>query len=320
VLEKLLTGADIVIHSVRTEAAARIGLGYERLKQINPRLVVCHGKGYLDEGLYGGRPAYDDVIQAESGFASLQSVVANEPRFVPSIVADKITATQVAYAAVVALFHREKTGNGQYVEIPMFETLAAFNMHEHLWGQTFVPALAPTGYTPITSSSRRPFKTADGYLCVLPIQDIHWKSLCAILGESELANDARYATYLARQANQHDYWTLIGSLVARLTTAEWVAALTKADIPFGHVNTTEDLLTDPHLQSVGFWEIHEHPSEGTIRMAGIPFRMSESPPSIRRTAPRLGEHTLEVARELGYSEADISRLQAKGAFGSGPAA
>jgi crotonobetainyl-CoA:carnitine CoA-transferase CaiB-like acyl-CoA transferase len=316
VLERLIKGADILIHSVRTQAAERVGLGYERLQAINPRLVVCHGKGYLDEGLYAGQPAYDDVIQAASGVAMLQSFVAGEPRYVPTVMADKITALQVAFAALAALSHRDRTGEGQYVEIPMFETLTAFNLLEHLWGQTFIPPLSPTGYTSLTTSARRPFQTMDGeYLCVVPVQDHHWQGFCDAAGDSGLASDPRYSTYLARQADQAGYYTLVGELIKKRSTAEWTEALTDAGVPFSRVNSTEDLLTDQHLESVRFWETHMHSTEGSIRMAGIPFRMSKSPPSIRRLAPNLGEHTFEVAKELGYGISEIRQLESVGAFG-----
>lgn len=299
VLEALVRGSDVVLHSIRAPAAARLGLSYQRLSALNPAIILCRVGGYGEEGVDAGKPAYDDVAQAVSGLAALQSVVSGEPRYVPSIIADKVTAMQAAYAISLAICHRLRTGEGQEIRVPMFETLVAFNLTEHLWGETFVPPLAKMGYPPVSTAARRPFKTLDGYLCVLPYTDQHWARFCEVVGDPALTADARFATHAARQADQVGFWNEVGRRVSVRSTADWIESLTRADVPFGKVNSLDDLLHDPHLETVGFWETREHPSEGKLRVMANPIGLSASPPSIRRLPPRLGEHSDEIRRELG---------------------
>ena len=311
-LRRLVARADVVLHSIRTASAEKLGLSYEALAQINPRVVVCHVKGYSDHGAYGGQPAYDDVVQANSGLAMLQAVVAGQPRYIPSIMADKVAAVHAAYAVLAALLHRERTGRGQQVNVPMMETMVAFNTIEHLWGAAFVPPLAPMGYVPVSTAARRPFKTRDGYLCVLPYTDAHWARFCDVVGDPALTADARWATHAARQRDQTGFWSEVGERVAQRTTQAWIDALGAADVPFGRVNSLDDLLTDPHLESIGFWQTMEHPTEGPLRVAQPPLDYSDSPAAVRCLAPRLGQDTADVLRELGLADAEIERLDRDG--------
>ena len=316
VFESLVRQSDVVLHSIRTDAATRLGLDWARLKALNPALVLCHVTGFADDGLYGGKPAYDDVAQATSGLAILQAAVAGEPRYVPSILGDKITGVHAAFAVVAALCHRNRTGEGQEVSVPMFESMVAFNLIEHLWGETFVPPLAGMGYPPVSAASRRPFRTADGaYMCVLPYTDQHWNRLCAAIGDPELTANPRFSTHAARQADQPGFWQEVGVQVARKTRAEWVELLTRADVPFGNVNTLPELLDEPHLDSVDFWEVREHPTEGRLRVSKNPIDMPASPTSVRRLPPRLGEHGQEILQELGFDAARIDALIDAGAVG-----
>jgi crotonobetainyl-CoA:carnitine CoA-transferase CaiB-like acyl-CoA transferase len=311
-LKKLIAKSDVVLHSIRKNSAEKLGLSYETLSAINPRIILAHAKGYSDDGLNAGMAAYDDVMQAVSGLASLQAVVAGEPRYIPTIVADKITAVHTAYGISMALLHRERTGRGQQVDIPMMETMVAFNTVEHLWGATFVPGLAGTGYVPISTAARRPFKSKDGYVCVLPYTDDNWASFCRIVGDPALTEDPRYKTHAARQKDQQGFWNEVGRRVLERTSDEWIAALNAADVPVGRVNSLDDLLTDPHLESVGFWQTMTHPTEGALRVPQPPLGFSDSPASIRRLQPNLGQHTEEVLREIGLSADEIARLDAEG--------
>jgi len=316
-LYKLVQESDVFLHSIRSSAAKRLKIAYEDIRAVNPRTVYCHVKGYSDEGLLGGNPAYDDVGQAQSGLAMLQKAISDEPRYVPSILADKIVALHAAYGILAALVGRGHTGEGQAVDVPMFETMAAFNVVEHLWGETFVPPLGPTGYVPVSTGSRRPFKTRDGkYLCVLPYNEGHWRRFCEAVGDPELTQDPRFSTFAARQSDQPGFWAEVGRRVAQRDHADWVRLLRDGDIPFGLVNSIGDLLHDEHLESVHFWQMAEHPTEGTIRMPTNPVRMSASPVMQHRPPPLLGEHTVQILHEFGYSDADIATLAKKDAFGS----
>ena len=302
ILGAMTRKCDVLLHSIRTASAARLGLSYDTLAVHNPRLVYCHVKGFSDLGAYAGRPAYDDIVQALSGLAMLQTIVAGEPRYVPSIIADKITAVHAAYAIVLALFARERTGHGQAVGVPMLETMVAFNSSEHLAGCVFDPPAGKMGYEPLRQGLRRPFKTLDGWLCVLPYTDTNWRRFFELAARPDLAADPRFTTQLARQ--QHLALALgeLAQQLATRTSAEWSALLLAADIPFAPVNKLDDLLNDPHLTSVDFWKRLEHPTEGWLRLPANPIEMSATPPSIRRLPPRLGEHTAEVLREFGVAD------------------
>lgn len=310
-LGRLASRTDVVLHSIRTEAAARIGLAYRELAACNPRLIYCHVRGFADDGPYGGRPAYDDIIQALSGLAMLQTIAAGEPRYVPSIIADKVTAVHAAYAIALALFHRERTGRGQEVAVPMLETMAAFNLQEHLGGSVFDPVVGRMGYEPIRAGMRRPFPTKDGYLCFLPYNDLHWARFFERTGRADLAADPDFSTMRGRQANLGRVWDEVGREVVRRTSAEWMDLLAGTDIPNAVLNDLEDLLDDPHLVATGFWQKFEHPTEGTLRLPANPIAMPDSPPRISRLPPRLGEHTAEVLGEFGFREEEVKALTSR---------
>jgi formyl-CoA transferase len=285
-------------------------LDYETLAQLNPRLVYCHVTGYSDEGAYAGRPAYDDIGQAATGLAQLQTAVAGQPRFMPSIFADKIGALHAGIGILAAIAHRAASGQGQQVEVPMFESLVAFNMAEHQWGYCFDPPIGPMGYQPVSTAARRPYKTKDGYLALLPYSDANWRSLFELAGEPQIMDDPRFNTFSARQKHFREVWDEVERQAARKTNAEWLSLLSKADIPFSVVNTLEDLTRDPHLESVGFWTIADHPTEGSLRFAASPVDLRASPMRMTRMQPRLGEHSAEILRECGYDELSIENLTA----------
>ncbi|RYZ13412.1 MAG: CoA transferase [Comamonadaceae bacterium] len=312
VLQRLVAGCDVLIHSVRTAPARKLGLDYAQLREINPRLVYCHVKGYSDQGAYAGQPAFDDTMQAESGLAMLQSVVAGEPRYVPSSIVDKICAIHAAYAVVLALFERMHSGEGQEIELPMFETITAFNLTEHLWGEAFQPPRGAMGYDSVRRGVRKPYPTQDGYIAFLPYSDLHWHKFFRLVGRAELVEDPRFATFPARLKNYDDVFGFVRDTLRHRTTAEWVQLFADQDIPMAAVNRIEDMLDHPHLESVGFWQSIEHPTEGMLRMASNPIGLKRTPPSIRRLAPRLGEHTREVLREFEFAPDEVDRLLALG--------
>ena len=312
ILQSLASKTDVLLHSMRTPAANRLGLDYANLSQQHQRLIYCHVAGYGNDGLYAGRPAYDDIIQAASGLATLQTVIAGQPRFIPTIIADKISGLHAAYAIMAALMQRSQTGLGQHVDVSMFETMAAFNMMEHQWGHAFEPPIGPMGYEPVSTAARRPYKTLDGFLALLPYNDSHWNRFFELAGESQIMQDPRFATFAARQKNVQLVWNEIEKQIARKTNAQWLELLTPEDIPFSVVNSLEDLVNDPHFKSVDFWQIHQHPSEGSLRMARVPIQMSGARTDFKRLQPLLGEHSKEILQELGFDDSRISHWTAAG--------
>jgi crotonobetainyl-CoA:carnitine CoA-transferase CaiB-like acyl-CoA transferase len=317
-LLRLAATADVLVHNFRPGPAARLGLEYEAFRAVNSRLVYCATYGFRARGPYGHKPAYDDVIQAAAGLASLQAPLVGEPRYVPTIVADKTSSLAVLSAVLAALFHRERTGEGQAIEVPMFETLVAYVMVEHLYGETFVPPLETAGYKRILNRWRRPFRTKDGFLAVIPYTDAHWQTFFAIAGRPDLLADPRFTTLESRLAHIEALYEEVGQIVATRSSAEWLEALDRANVPAMIVNTLETLLTDPQLEATGFWQIVDHPSEGRLRVPAIPTTYSRTPGEIRRLPPRLGEHSVEVLREAGFGEAEIGAMMASGVTSAAP--
>jgi len=312
VLDRLVAQSDVLLHSLRTPAANKLGLDYTLLANKHPSLIFCHVTGYAEHGPYSGRPTYDDIIQAASGLARLQAIVAGEPRFMPTIVADKISGVHAAYAIVLALMHRLRTGEGQQVDVSMFETLAAFNMMEHQWGHAFEPPIAPMGYEPVAKAVRRPYRTRDGHLALLPYTDAHWQRFFVVAGAPQVMSDPRFSSFAARQRHFREVWDEVERQVALKTNSEWLALLASEDIPFSVVNSLEDLVADPHLHAIGFWSIEEHPTEGLLRVPMNPLRLSASPPAVRRLPPGLGEHSREILRECGFDADTITRFTEPG--------
>jgi len=316
---RLARTADVLVHNLRPSAMARLGLEYPAVRGVNPRIVFCGAYGYARRGPWGDRPAYDDSIQSASGLAALQATLTGEPRYVPTILADKTTALSVVSAVTAALYRRERTGTGQEIEVPMFETLVSFVMAEHLFGRTFEPSEGPAGYTRLLSAHRRPYRTRDGYLAVLPYLDEHWRSFCACAERPALAADPRFATLGARQAAIDTVYAEIARVMPERSTADWLARLEAVNVPATPVQSLDDLLSHEQLTAIGFWHLADHPTEGQLRMPGLPTSFSESPGSIRRLPPRLGEHSREVLREAGYLDAQIDRLVEAGVTREPPA-
>ena len=313
VLHRLAEKADVLLHNYRPQAARRLGMSYDRFRAINPGIVYVGTYGFRAAGPYGNKPAYDDVIQAASGVASLQAALAGEPRYVPTIVADKTSSMTVLAAVLAALYHKARTGEGQEVEVPMLESMAAWVMVEHLYGETFVPPLESVGYKRVLNRYRRPFRTKDGYLAILPYTDQNWRDFFALAGRSDLLGDPRFSTLASRLRHIELLYEELAKIATTRTNAEWLDELDRRNIPGMVVNTLESLLRDPHLEATGFWQTLEHPSEGMLRLPGLAAAYSKTPGSIRRLPPRLGEHTTEILRETGFSGAEIEGLLASGA-------
>jgi crotonobetainyl-CoA:carnitine CoA-transferase CaiB-like acyl-CoA transferase len=312
-LLKLTAGADVLLHNYRPQAARRLGMSYETFRAINPGIVYVGTYGFRATGPYGEKPAYDDIIQAASGIAATQASITGEPRYVPTIVADKTSSMTVLVAVLAALHHKARTGEGQEVEVPMFESMAAWVMVEHLYGESHVPATDTIGYKRILNRYRRPFKTKDGYLAILPYTDQNWRDFFTLAGRQDLLDDPRYKTLGTRLKHIETLYEELGKIATTRTNAEWLTELDRRNIPGMIVNSLESLLRDPHLEATGFWQVMEHPTEGTLRLPGIPAAYSRTPASIRRLPPRLGEHSEEILREAGLSVDEIAAMRASGA-------
>lgn len=299
----LVQSADLLIHNMRPAAMERLGLSYEQLRPVAPRLVYCVISGYGAEGRYAGRAAYDDIVQGMSGLAWLQGHVnETDPTYMATAIADKTVALMAASAALAALLNRDRTGQGQLVDVPMFETLAGYALAEQLGGRAYHPPIGETGYPRMRSTHRRPYRTLDGYVCVAVYTSDHWEAFLKHVGRSDLLNDPRYATAAGRSAHTDDLYAVVRAEMLRDTSEAWLETLHELDIPAGPLRSLDELFDDPHLVDSGFFQVFDHPTEGevvglrnAVRFTGTPL----STPRDMRHAPVLGEHTAELLIELG---------------------
>jgi len=312
-LWRLIDTADVFVHSVRPQAMERLGFGTDAVCARNPRIIYCGIHGFRMDGPYAGRPAYDDVIQGLSGSADLMARLVGEPRYMPTIMADKTCGLVTVNAVLAALLEREKSGKGQFVEIPMFETMVAFNMADHIFGHTFDPPEGPMGYSRVLTPSRRPYKTTDGYICLLAYTDIQWVRFWEEVGQPDLKDDPRFDSLSSRADNIEAVYSLAGEFIATRSTRDWLDTLERLEIPCGEITEIEDIPNDPHMQAVGFFRKEQHPTEGAITVPDTPVQFSRTPASIDRLQPKLGEHSAEILREAGVSDADIETMRASGA-------
>jgi crotonobetainyl-CoA:carnitine CoA-transferase CaiB-like acyl-CoA transferase len=312
---KLSATADVFVHNIRPAAMRRLKLSAEDLLGLNPRLVYASLHGFGETGPYAGRPAYDDLIQGLTALPALTGAMTGEPRYAPSVIADRIVGLNAVHAILAALLHRDRTGEGQAIEIPMFETMATFVLGDHMGGRTYEPAIAPPGYPRMLAADRRPYRTSDGYLCALVYTDKQWDAFFGALGrEAQASRDPRTKDMATRTVNYGHVYKWFADLLQTRTTAEWMALFEKADIPYGAMNDLDDLIDDPHLAAVGLLKDIDHPTEGPLHIAGPAGTWGRTPPSVRTPAPRPGEHGAQILREAGYSDSEISDLAGKGAL------
>jgi len=312
-LLEIAKDVDVVIHNNRPQVMTKLGLTYEDFKAVNDRIIYCGSYGYGKAGPYGAKGALDDSIQAAGGVAVLNEMVLGEPRYLPTVISDKTTAMAVAYAVSAALFHRERHGEGQEIEVPMFEQTVYFVMAEHLWGMSFEPPIGTPGYERLMSYHRKPYKTKDGYIAILPYMDSHWEIFCRKAGREDLLEDPRFTTLADRVGNIDDTYQETAKTMATRTTGEWIELFGDTSVPTIIMNTLESLKDDPHLNAVDFWQEADHPTEGRIRMTRFPVNFSATPADVRRHAPRLGEHSVEILKEAGLDQSAIDALLESGA-------
>ena len=308
-LWSLIEGADVFVHNMRAKKIKALGFGPDPVRARNNQIVYAGLHGYLEEGPYGDRPAYDDVIQGQAGIAGTFQVRDGEPAVVPSIMADKTAALMAVNGILAAVIKRARTGTGSYVEMGMFEALSGFNLVEHQYGGTFIPEdELGRGYPRMLARDRRPFQTRDGYLCMMAYTDAQWRRFWDLVGKPDVGGDVRFEKMAARAKNIIELYRLATQEFPARTTAEWLTALAEAEIPAGPVNSLDDLRRDAHLVAIDFYREIEHPSEGRLEVPDTPYRLDGDRLRLQRGAPRLGEHTAEVLRAAGVGEAEIEAL------------
>lgn len=314
VLRRLIPDADVLITNFRPAALDRLGFGYEACRALNPGLVYAVGTGFGQDGPWAARPAIDEIAQAASGFGAAIGTD-EEPAFVPSLIADKLCGVALAGAVAAALVHRERTGQGQMVEVPMIETFAAFNSIEMLGGHAFDPPIGPTGYPRVRG--RGAIRTSDGWITMFPYSAKDVTAFFTAAGRPEWLAEFDTDDPVARSNQANRIQARIAEIGPSRTNAEWEELLERLDIPHASVATMAEIADQPHLREVGLFSQHDHPSEGRITQVRPVARFSETPLAIRRLPPRLGEHSREVLAEAGYSAAEIDGLLASGAIGDG---
>ena len=299
IVKQLTLAADVLVFNVRPASMRKLGLGYEGLKTSHPKLIYCGVFGFSEAGPYAGRPAFDDIIQAMSGLADLQGRGRDEPpTYVSSIIADKITGLSAVGAILAALYERQRSGLGQSIEIPMFETMVGFNLMEHMGGATFGVPGQDMAYGRAISPHRKPFRTADGFIGLLPYTSAQWQRFFELAGQPNVMQDAKFATPQERAKHIGALYEMLEAIIPSRTSAQWLALFADNDIPAAPANRLEDLENDPHLKATGFFQRHSHPTEGDIVMPKPAVTFGRTPASIRTGAPNLGQHNESIRRAL----------------------
>jgi crotonobetainyl-CoA:carnitine CoA-transferase CaiB-like acyl-CoA transferase len=316
-LRRLIETADVLIYNVRPQAMARLRLSYEDVAAINPRIIYVGAYGFGQNGPYASKPAYDDLIQGAVGLPMLAMRAGSDwPRYVPVTIADRAVGLNLVNAVTAALYHREKTGEGQSIGVPMFETMVQFVAGDHLGGLTFEPPLGGSGYERLLSPERRPYATRDGYVCAVIYNDNHWRDFFTLVGQGELVRtDPRFVDLQTRTQHVDELYQMVADIIATRTTAEWLVALEEIDVPVMPVHTIEELLHDPHLKAIDFFQAVEHETEGPVVSMAVPSSWSRSQPQPSRLAAQLGQHSVEILREIGFGEAEIAALTGDSATG-----
>jgi len=312
VLMKLVARADVLIWNIRPSAMEKLGLSYGAVRAVNPRIIYCGIVGFGSKGRYSGKPAYDPIIQGLGGIAALHHKATGEPRYVPIVMADKNAGLVATQMVLLALFHRERTGEGQSIEVPMFENIAKYVLEEHLCLRTFQPPLGEMGDPRIFDEWAKPIPTKDGWICLAANTDEQAFAFFEAIGKPELKSDPRFCNVAARFQNVRDYFMLRAEALRQRTTAEWVRILNEADIPAMPYHTLESLVEDPHLRDVGFLRTVNHPTEGKIYEIKPPNSLSSGTREDYLPTPKPGQHSVEILHELGYEDTEIEEMAASG--------
>ena len=305
---RLAETADVFVHNMRIGAAQRLGLDYAAVSARNPKLIYACASGFRKGSSLQEYPAYDDLIQGVSGIASLNAGADGAPRYFPTVVVDKLTGMSLASLIGMALFHRERTGEGQEIHLPMMETILSFTLVEHLWHGTLGEPEKGLGYPRMLTPHRRPYQTKDGYISVIAHSNAQWGKLFKAMGVAELIDDPRFNSVQARSAHIDALYATLTEGMKHRTTDAWLAELRQADIPCGKANNMNDLFADPYLIETGYFEPYNHPAEGAVVLPAIPARLSKTPANVHRPWPLLGQHTHQILAEAGYSAEEIDLI------------
>jgi len=317
VVRRLVRSVDVFVHNMRVRAVERLGFGYDRVSALNPGIVYCVATGFGQDGPYRDKPAFDDIIQSASGLVALNRANLGTADYVPSLMADKTIGVYLANAVLAGLVHRLRTGQGQSIEVPMYETMTAFMLAEHLGGLAFDPPPAPAGYSRVLAGGRRPIPTRDGHVSMLPYTEEHWSALLRETGHEEAIDRLQVRDRHARNRNVRELYALLAKIVGGETTEHWIGVCERLDIPATPIYEFDALPEHPHLKAVGLFRSAQHPTEGPIRYVRPTVRFSASPAQVRRQAPTLGADTGAILQELGYGEDEIARMFDVGAV-AGP--
>lgn len=307
-LTKLIERSDVLVWNVRPTSMQRMKLGHDDVRAMNPRIIYCGMFGFGQDGRYREKPAYDSIIQGSAGVAALYHRAAGEPRYLPMVMADKTVGLIAVQMILMALFHRERTGEAQAIEIPMFENMATFVLSEHMYLKTFQPPRGPTGDPRLLDPQAKPLQTKDGWICVSANTQAQAFALFDAIGRPELKTDERFSTIAARFRNVGEYFRIRAEALKEKTTAEWLEIFDHSDVPAMPYHTLDSLMEDPHLQDVGLFATIEHPTEGNVINMTLPNKLSKGARSDFTPAPKLGQHSVEILGEIGYSDQDIARM------------
>lgn len=308
VLYRLVAEADVFVHNMRNKPARQLGVDYDSLADVNPRLVYCAGVGFAADGPDADAPAYDDIIQARSGLAALNKDAEGAPQFVRTIACDKVVGLHLALAVTAGVVKQQRENQGSCIEVPMLETMAAFLLSEHLAGHTLIPPQGDLGYERLFSTHRKPFKTANGYMAVLPYSSEQWVRFLSLAGRDDLAAADWVIDAAQRSERIDELYEVLGDIIAADTTERWLSLLARHDVPCARVNELGDLAEDPQLLASGLLQQHEDAEIGAYQSLRSPYRIKDQNPGEPKRAPKLGQHSAAVLAGLGYDEDQIRAL------------
>ncbi|RQO46051.1 formyl-CoA transferase [Rhodococcus sp. KBW08] len=315
ILDELVRTADVLVTNLRPRSRTKLGISYERLSAINPKLILCTAQAYGSLTDKRDYPAYDDIVQAASGSAKIEELVDGTPRYSPHVIADKVVGLYICVAVTAAIIEKHATGRGQEVDVPMIDSMIGFNLVEHFGGRTFDPPIGEFGWSRVLTPERVPHRTADGWICIMPYSAKNWDDFFALAERPDLTGDPRFASISDRHRSMGDLMTVIRDAAPRHTTGEWLELCSARNIPAADLFDLTDAPADDYVVGQGLVTRREHPTEGVYNSTRTPIRMSRTPVQFVRHAPDLGEHTVEILEEVGYSRTAIRELSDSGAIG-----